>query len=132
MRSSDRSVADAGDGDEALLGVEDALGGVEVGAGDGVNRRPVDPPQRARFFDAVRWCGQGYRSVLEDLINEEIHQRVRLLGRHVDGADVALGFGTDVPHLPGRPGLLHGGQHPGGGLRDPAGVGDARGFCGRG
>ena len=56
----DRSVADAGDGDEALLGVEDALRGVEVGAGDGVDRRPVDPPQRARFFDAVRWCGQGY------------------------------------------------------------------------
>ena len=42
------------------LGVEDALGGVEVGAGDGVNRRSVDPPQRARFFDVVRWCGQGY------------------------------------------------------------------------
>jgi hypothetical protein len=30
----DRSVADAGDGDEALLGVEDALGGVAVGAGE--------------------------------------------------------------------------------------------------
>jgi hypothetical protein len=29
-----RSVADAGDGDEALLGVEDALGGVAVGAGE--------------------------------------------------------------------------------------------------
>ena len=56
----DRSVAAAGGGEEALLGVEDALRGVEVGAGDGVDRRPVDPPQRARFFDAVRWCGQGY------------------------------------------------------------------------
>ena len=43
-----------------------------------------------------------------------------------------LGFGTDVPHLPGRPGLLHGGQHPVGGLRDPVGVGHAQGFCGRG
>ena len=56
----DGSVAAAGDGDEALLGVEYALGGVEVGAGDGVNRGPVDPPQRFGFFDAVRWCGQGY------------------------------------------------------------------------
>jgi hypothetical protein len=56
----DSSVADAGDGDEALLGVEDALRGVDVGASDGVNRRPVDPPQRAWFFDAVRWCGQRY------------------------------------------------------------------------
>jgi hypothetical protein len=56
----DGSVAEAGDGEEALFGVEDALGGVEVGAGHGVNRRPVHPPQRARFFDAVWWCGQGY------------------------------------------------------------------------
>jgi hypothetical protein len=42
---------------------------------------------------------------------------------------VALCFGTDVPHLPGRPGLLHGGQHPVGGLRDPVGINLARGFC---
>ena len=55
-----RSVAASGGGDEALLGVEDALRGVEVGAGDGVNRGPVDPPQRTRFLDAVWWCGQGY------------------------------------------------------------------------
>jgi hypothetical protein len=60
VRSRTVPVAEAGDGDEALLGVEDALGGVEVGAGDGVNRGPVDPPQDARFFDAVRWCDQGY------------------------------------------------------------------------
>jgi hypothetical protein len=70
--------------------------------------------------------------VLEDLLNEEVHQRVRVLGRHVDGADLALGFGADVPHLPGRPGLLHGGQHPVGGLHDPVGVGHARGFWGGG
>jgi hypothetical protein len=70
--------------------------------------------------------------VLEDLIDEEVHQRVRLLGRHVGGAEVALGFGADVPDLPGRPSLLHGGQHPVGGLRDPAGVDQAQGFFGRG
>ena len=68
--------------------------------------------------------------MLEDLINEEVHQRVRLLSTHIAGAEVALGLSTDVPHLPGRPDLLHGGQHPGGGLRDPVGVGQARGFCG--
>jgi hypothetical protein len=50
--------------------------------------------------------------------------------RHVDGAEVALGFGADVPHLPGRPGRLQGGQHPVGGLRGPVGVGHARGLCG--
>jgi hypothetical protein len=56
----DRSVDTSRGGEEALLGVQDALGGVKVGAGDGINRRPIDPPQRARFFDAVWWCGQGY------------------------------------------------------------------------
>jgi hypothetical protein len=113
-----------------LLGIQDALGGVAVGAGDGVNRRPVDPPQHAQFFDAVRCCGHSYRPVLKDLINQQVHDSVRLLGIHVDGADVALGLGMDVPHLPGRPGLLHGGQHPVGALRDPAGV-DDRGGLGR-
>jgi hypothetical protein len=113
-----------------LLGIQDALRGVEGGAGDAVSRRPIDPPQRARFFEAVRWCGQGHRSVLEDLINEKVQQRVRVLGTYVDGADVALGFGTDVPQLPGRSGLLHDGQHPVGGLCDPVGV-DDRGGLGR-
>ena len=46
-------VAASGGGDEALLGVEDPLRGVEVGPGDGVDRGPVDPPQRFRFVDAV-------------------------------------------------------------------------------
>jgi hypothetical protein len=41
-----------------------------------------------------------------------------------------LRFGADMPHLPGRPGLLHGGQHPVGGLRDPVRVGDRRGLGG--
>jgi hypothetical protein len=70
--------------------------------------------------------------VLEDLINEEVHQRVRLLSTHIAGAEVALGLSTDVPHLPGRPDLLHGGQHLVSGLRDPVGVGHPRRFCGRG
>jgi hypothetical protein len=56
----DCSVAATGDGEEALLCVEDALRGVEVGAGDGVHRGSVDPPQPIRFVDTVWWCGQGY------------------------------------------------------------------------
>jgi hypothetical protein len=55
-----RSVAMSRGGNEALLGVEDALRSVEVGAGNGVNRGSVDPLQYARFFDAVRWCDQRY------------------------------------------------------------------------
>jgi hypothetical protein len=44
----------AGGGEDALLGVEDPLGGVAVGAGDRVNRRPVDPPQLIGFLDPGR------------------------------------------------------------------------------
>jgi hypothetical protein len=83
----DGSVADAGDGDEALHRVEDPLRRVEVGAGDAVHRGSVDPLQRARFFEAVRCCGQGYRSVLKDLINQQVHRNVRLLGRHAPRND---------------------------------------------
>ena len=48
--------------------------------------------------------------MLEDLINQEVHHSVRLLGTHIGGADVALGFGADVPYLPGRPTRLDNGQ----------------------
>ena len=53
-----RPVAPSGGGDEAPLGVEDPLRCVQVGAGDGVDRRPVGAPQGLRFLDAVSWCGQ--------------------------------------------------------------------------
>jgi hypothetical protein len=128
---NDRSVADAGDADEALFGIEDAPRCVEVGTGDGVNRGPVDPPQTLRFFDAVGG-GDSSTAAIEHLINQQVDQRRGMFRGHVDGADIALRFGADVPHLPGRPGLLHGGQHSVGGLRHPVGVGHARGFCGGG
>ena len=56
------TVASSGGGDEALFGVEDPLRGVEVGAGDGVDRRSVDPPQRLRFLDVVSRCEPGQRT----------------------------------------------------------------------
>ena len=55
-----RAVASSGGGEETLFGVEDPLRGIEVGASHGVDRRPVDSPQRVRFLDVVWWCGQGY------------------------------------------------------------------------
>ena len=131
LRSTTVPSRRAGGGDEALLGVEDALGGVEVGTGDGVNRGPVDPPQTLRLLDAVG-AGDGNTAAIEDLIDKQVDQGRGVFPGHVDGAEVALGFGADVPHLPGRPGVLHGGQHPVGGLRDPVRVGHARGFCGGG
>ena len=73
MGSASRSVAAAGGGDETLLGVEDPLRCVEVGAGDGVDRRPVGSPQGLRFLDAISWCGEETDRVLEHLIDEEVH-----------------------------------------------------------
>jgi hypothetical protein len=70
--------------------------------------------------------------MIEHLIDQQVDQGAHPFCRHVDGADLSLRFGMNVPHLPGRPGLLHGGQHPVGGLRDPVGVGYAWGFCGGG
>jgi len=62
----------AGGGEDALLGVEDPLGGVAVGAGDRVDRRPVSPPQRVRFLDPVGRRFEGDRSVLQDFRDEEV------------------------------------------------------------
>ena len=49
----------------------------------------------------------------------------------VYGADLALRFGPDMPHLPGRPAHLHHGQDVIGRLCDPVGVGDRNGLGGR-
>ena len=73
--------------DQAPFRVQDPLGRVEVGAGDGVDRRPVESPQHLRFLDAVMRRGQGNRSAIEHLIDQQVHQCARLFGGHVDGAD---------------------------------------------
>ena len=130
--STDCAVVASGGGDEALLGVEDPLRGVQVGAGDGVDRRPVDPPQRLRFLDVVSRCGQGNTPAIEHLIDQQVHQRCGMVSGHVDGADLSLRFGPDMPHLPGRAALLHHGQDVIGRLCDPAGVGDRGGLGGWG
>jgi hypothetical protein len=46
---------------------------VEGGAGEGVDRRPVDPPQRLRFLDVVGRCGQGNRPAIEHLIDQQAY-----------------------------------------------------------
>jgi len=48
-----RAAATCCGSEEALLGVEDPLRGVEGGADDSVDRRAVDTPQLLRFLDAV-------------------------------------------------------------------------------
>jgi hypothetical protein len=76
--------------DETGLGVEDPLRGVEVGASDRVDRRPVDPPQRIRFLDVVGRCGQGNRPTIEHLIDQQIQQRRGMFSGQVDGADLVV------------------------------------------
>jgi hypothetical protein len=100
----------SGGGDGALLGVEDPLRGVEVGAGHGVHRRPVDPPQRPRLLDVVSRCGQGNTPAIQHLIDQQVHQGSGIVSRQVDGAYLSLRLGPDMPHLPGRPAFLHNGQ----------------------
>ena len=117
----DCPVAAAGGGDEALLGVEDPLRGVEVGAGDGVDRGAVGAPQRFRFLDAVIAARPGRptgdRSTSSTSRSTSASARSAV---HVGGADLALGFGADMPHLPGGAVFLHHGQDPVGRLGDPA------------
>ena len=117
--STDGAVAAPGGRHQALLGVEDPLGGVGLGAGDRVDRGAVDPPQHLRFLNAVIRRGQRHRSAVQHLIDQQIDQGVGALGGDVGGADLALGFGPDMPHLPGRAVLLHRGQHPVGRLGHP-------------
>ena len=119
-RSTDCTAAASGGGDETGLGVEDPLRCVQVGAGDGVDRRPVDPPQRLRFVDVVSRCGQGNRPAIEHLIDQQVHQCRGMFSGHVDGADLSLCFGPDMPHLPGRAAFLHNGQDVISRLCDPA------------
>ena len=123
-----RTAALSGRGDEAGLGVEDPLRGVEGGAGDGVDRRPADPLQHLGFLDAVVRSGQGNRSTIEHLIDQEVYQRRGMFSRNLDGADLPLCFGPDVPHLPGRPARLDNGQDVISCLCDPVGVGDRSGL----
>jgi hypothetical protein len=110
-RLDGRTAATSRRRDETGLGVDDPLRGVEVGAGDGVNRRPVDPPQHLGFLDAVVRRGQGNRATIEHLIDEQVHQGTRPFCRHAGRADLPLCFGPDMPHLPGRPTRLHNGQN---------------------
>ena len=72
--SSTADPSSSGGGEEALFGIEDPLRGIEVGAGDGIDRRPVHPTQHLGFLDAVVRCGQGNRSMIEYLIDQQVHQ----------------------------------------------------------
>ena len=89
-RINGRTAALSSRGEETQLSVEDPLRRVEVGAGDGVDRRPVDPPQRLRFLDVVSRCGQGNTPAIEHLIDQQVHQGTCPLDRHIRSADLAL------------------------------------------
>ena len=99
--------------------------------GDGVDRGSVGAPQRLWFVNFVTWCGECHRPSIQHLIDKQVHQGLLARGQ-VRGADLALCFGADMPHLPGGAAFLHYGEDVIGGLCDPAGVGDGGGLGGRG
>jgi hypothetical protein len=72
----------------------------------------------------------GNGAAIEHLIDQQVYQCRGLFNGHVDGAELSLRFGTDMPHLPCRAALLHDGQHLVGCLGDPAGVDDRCGLGG--
>jgi hypothetical protein len=100
----------SGSGDEAPFRVDDPLRRVEVGAGDGIDRGPVNPPQHLRFPDAVSRCGEGNGAAIKYLIDQQINQGARPFRRHAGRADLSLRLGPDMPHLPGGAARLHNGQ----------------------
>ena len=115
------SVAAAGGGDEALLGVEDPRARCT-----GRRRRrcrPTTPSARRSSSGSSMpssGAGEGDRPAVEDLVDQQVDERVGLLGGHVGGADLALRLGADVPDLPGRAAFLHRRQDPIGGLARPS------------
>ena len=119
------SVRAAGGAEETLFGVHDPLRGVAVGAGHGVDGRTVGPPQLGGLLSAIQRREPGQEIGIKDFVDEEVDQLLDLFGRKLDGADLALGLGADVPRLPGRPAALQHRHDVVGSLGDPAGVGTA-------
>jgi hypothetical protein len=66
----------------------------------------------------VRW-GQGNRSAIEHLIDQQVDERRGMFRRHVDAAYLSLCFGPDMPHLPGGAARLHHGEDVISGVYDP-------------
>jgi hypothetical protein len=48
--------------------------------------------------------------MIEHLIDQQVHQCRGMFRAHIDGADLSLCFGPDMPHLPRRAARLHNGE----------------------
>ena len=95
-----------GEREEFLLGAEDLRRRVERGAVDVVDARAVGATELGRFRDGVVDAepdGAGDRG-LDDLADGLIH----FLTSDPGPACLALGFGEEVPDVPGRSGFLDG------------------------
>ena len=115
----DSSVGAARSRDESLLGSQHPGRGEQLRSGQRVHAGPVGPPQGLRLADAVLGPSQGYRSGLQHLGDEQLHQLINLFGIYLSSPDVALRFGADMPALPGRPVCFHRRQHLPRGRRHP-------------
>ena len=107
-------------GQEAGLGGEDLRAGEQGGPGDLVHAGPVSAAQLLRFVDAVAGAGQAHRRHGCGLVGDQVDDGLDLGGGQVRGPDLAVGFGAQVPDLPGGAAGLdlvadphRGGAHPG-------------------
>src|SRR5215216_3789608 len=86
----DSSVGAARSRDESLLGSPHPGRGEQLRSGQRVHAGPVGPPQGLRLADAVLGPSQGYRSGLQHLGDEQLHQLINLFGIYLSSPDVAL------------------------------------------
>jgi hypothetical protein len=110
-------------GEQAVLGVDDPLGGVEPGAGDEVDAGAVAATQRSRFGDRIIHAEPNGGTRSQRGGSDPVHRRVHVLERDTRGPSLPFGLSPHMPDLPGRPGGLHHAEHPGRGRRDEP-VGD--------
>jgi len=65
------------------------------------------------------WRGEGNAAAIEHLIDQQVDECRGMFRGHVDGADLSLCFGPDMPHLSRRAARLDDGQGVISSLCDP-------------
>jgi hypothetical protein len=87
-------------------------------AGHGEHRRPIRPPLIGRHISGIV-DGRELDGPGDRLLYHGRGDVSGVLGMNVGAAQLPLGLGPQMPDLPGRPMLLHRGQHPVRRLRPP-------------
>ncbi len=96
---------------DSLLSGEDPAGGVLGAAGHGEHRRTIRPPLLGRHIGGVVDWGEPDRPG-DRLLHHGRGDLPEVGGMDGGAAQLPLGLGPQMPELPGRPMLLHCGEHP--------------------